>query len=114
MYKYIYLKFTNIIFFARMRVRKEIIMSNIDEHSTNEELVEKEELQSVEATEEDVKEKTPSSETAEPTVEKEEAPSSTGTPNPATEKLAKEAVATPTATKGFDVNELVEKAKDLS
>ena len=27
-------------FFARMRVRKEIIMSNIDEHSTNEELVE--------------------------------------------------------------------------
>ena len=96
-----------------MRVRKEIIMSNIDEHSTNEELVEKEELQSVEATEEDVKEKTPSSETAEPTVEKEEAPSSTGTPNPATEKLAKEAVATPTATKGFDVNELVEKAKDL-
>lgn len=88
-------------------------MSNIDEHSTNEELVEKEELQSVEATEEDVKEKTPSSETAEPTVEKEEAPSSTGTPNPATEKLAKEAVATPTATKGFDVNELVEKAKDL-
>ena len=113
MYKYIYLKFTNIIFFARMRVRKEIIMSNIDEHSTNEELVEKEELQSVEATEEDVKEKTPSSETAEPTVEKEEAPSSTGTPNPATEKLAKEAVATPTATKGFDVNELVEKAKDL-
>ena len=51
MYKYIYLKFTNIIFFARMRVRKEIIMSNIDEHSTNEELVEKEELQSVEATE---------------------------------------------------------------
>lgn len=31
-------------FFARMRVREEIIMSNIDEHSTNEELVEKEEL----------------------------------------------------------------------
>lgn len=28
-------------FFARMRVRKGIIMSNIDEHSTNEELVEK-------------------------------------------------------------------------
>ena len=88
-------------------------MSNIDEHSTNEELVEKEELQSTEATEEDVKEETPSSEVAEPTVEKEEASSSTETPKPATEEPAKEAVATPTATKGFDVNELVEKAKDL-
>ena len=100
-------------FFARMRVRKGTIMSNIDEHSTNEELVEKEELQSTEATEEDVKEETPSSETAEPTVEKEEASSSTETPKPATEEPAKEAVATPTAAKGFDVNELVEKAKDL-
>lgn len=100
-------------FFARMRVRKGIIMSNIDEHSTNEELVEKEELQSTEATEEDVKEETPSSEAAEPTVEKEEASSSTETPKPATEEPAKEAVATPTAAKGFDVNELVEKAKDL-
>lgn len=99
-------------FFARMRVRKGIIMSN-DEHSTNEELVEKEELQSTEATEEDVKEETPSSEAAEPTVEKEEASSSTETPKPATEEPAKEAVATPTAAKGFDVNELVEKAKDL-
>ena len=88
-------------------------MSNIDEHSTNEELVEKEELQSTEVTEEDVKEETPSSETAEPTVEKEEASSSTETPKPATEEPAKEAVATPTAAKGFDVNELVEKAKDL-
>lgn len=88
-------------------------MSNIDEHSTNEELVEKEELQSTEATEEDVKEETPSSEAAEPTVEKEEASSSTETPKPATEEPAKEAVATPTAAKGFDVNELVEKAKDL-
>lgn len=96
-----------------MRVRKGIIMSNIDEHSTNEELVEKEELQSTEATEEDVKEETPSSEAAEPTVEKEEASSSTETPKPATEEPAKEAVATPTAAKGFDVNELVEKAKDL-
>ena len=100
-------------FFARMRVRKEIIMSNIDEHSTNEELVEKEELQSTEVTEEDVKEETPSSETAEPTVEKEEASSSTEAPKPATEEPSKEAVATPTAAKGFDVNELVEKAKDL-
>ncbi len=89
-------------------------MSNIDEHSTNEELVEKEELQSVESVEEVVKEEeTPTSETAEPTVEKEEASSSTETPKPATEEPAKEAVATPTATKGFDVNELVEKAKDL-
>ena len=100
-------------FFARMRVRKEIIMSNIDEHSTNEELVEKEELQSTEVTEEDVKEETPSSETAEPTVEKEEASSSTEASDPVAEESAKEAVATPTATKGFDVNELVEKAKDL-
>lgn len=101
-------------FFARMRVRKGIIMSNIDEHSTNEELVEKEELQSTEATEEVVKEEeTPTAETTEPAVEKEKAPSSTETPKPATEEPAKEAVATPTATKGFDVNELVEKAKDL-
>lgn len=100
-------------FFARMRVRKGIIMSNIDEHSTNEELVEKEELQSTEATEEDVKEETPSSETAEPTVEKEEDSSSTEAPKSATEEPAKEAVAAPTAAKGFDVNELVEKAKDL-
>ena len=100
-------------FFARMRVRKGTIMSNIDEHSTNEELVEKEELQSTEATEEDVKEETPSSETAEPTVEKEEASSSTEAPKSATEEPAKEAVAAPTAAKGFDVNELVEKAKDL-
>ena len=88
-------------------------MSNIDEHSTNEELVEKEELQSTEVTEEDVKEETPSSETAEPTVEKEEASSSTEAPKPATEEPSKEAVAIPTAAKGFDVNELVEKAKDL-
>lgn len=65
-------------------------MSNIDEHSTNEELVEKEELQPAEATE--------------------EAPSSADTETP---ESAKEAVVTPTATKGFDVNELVEKAKDL-
>ena len=100
-------------FFARMGVRKGTIMSNIDEHSTNEELVEKEELQSTEATEEDVKEETPSSETAEPTVEKEEASSSTEAPKSATEEPAKEAVAAPTAAKGFDVNELVEKAKDL-
>ncbi len=77
-------------FSARMRVRKETIMSNIDEHSTNEELVEKEELQPAEATE--------------------EAPSSADTETP---ESAKEAVVTPTATKGFDVNELVEKAKDL-
>lgn len=96
-----------------MRVRKEIIMSNIDEHSTNEELVEKEELQPTEATEEAVKEEVQPSETAEPTVEKEEAPSSTETPESATEEPAKEAVVTPAATKGFDVNELVEKAKDL-
>ena len=96
-----------------MRVRKGTIMSNIDEHSTNEELVEKEELQYTEATEEDVKEETPSSETAEPTVEKEEASSSTEAPKSATEEPAKEAVAAPTAAKGFDVNELVEKAKDL-
>ena len=96
-----------------MRVRKEIIMSNIDEHSTNEELVEKEELQPTEATEEVVKEEVQPSETAEPTVEKEEAPSSTETPESATEEPAKEAVVTPAATKGFDVNELVEKAKDL-
>lgn len=88
-------------------------MSNIDEHSTNEELVEKEELQSTEVTEEDVKEETPSSETAEPTVETEEASSSTEASDPVAEEPAKEAVATPTATKGFDVNELVEKAKDL-
>ena len=88
-------------------------MSNIDEHSTNEELVEKEELQSTEVTEEDVKEETPSSETAEPTVEKEEASSSTEASDPVAEEPAKEAVATPTAAKGFDVNELVEKAKDL-
>ena len=101
-------------FFARMRVRKEIIMSNIDEHSTNEELVEKEELQSAESVEEVVKEEeTPTSETAEPTVEKEEASSSTEASDPVAEEPAKEAVATPTATKGFDVNELVEKAKDL-
>lgn len=96
-----------------MRVRKEIIMSNIDEQSTNEELVEKEELQPIEATEEVVKEEVQPSETAEPTVEKEEAPSSTETPESATEEPAKEAVVTPAATKGFDVNELVEKAKDL-
>ena len=88
-------------------------MSNIDEHSTNEELVEKEELQPIEATEEVVKEEVQPSETAEPTVEKEEAPSSTETPESATEEPAKEAVVTPAATKGFDVNELVEKAKDL-
>ena len=88
-------------------------MSNIDEHSTNEELVEKEELQHTEATEEAVKEEVQPSETAEPTVEKEEAPSSTETPESATEGLAKEAVVTPAAAKGFDVNELVEKAKDL-
>lgn len=101
-------------FFARMRVRKGIIMSNIDEHSTNEELVEKEELQSAESVEEVVKEEeTPTSETAEPTVEKEEASSSTEASEPVAEEPAKEAVATPTATKGFDVNELVEKAKDL-
>ena len=91
-----------------MRVRKETIMSNFDEHSTNEELVEKEELQPTEVAEE-----VQSSETAEPTVEKEEEPSSTEDPEPATEEPAKEAVATPTATKGFDVNELVGKAKDL-
>ena len=96
-----------------MRVRKEIIMSNIDEQSTNEELVEKEELQPTEATEEVVKEEVQPSEAAEPTVEKEEAPSSTETPESATEEPAKEAVVTPAATKGFDVNELVEKAKDL-
>ena len=88
-------------------------MSNIDEHSTNEELVEKEELQPTEVAEEVVKEEVQPSETAEPTVEKEEAPSSTETPESATEKPAKEAVVTPAATKGFDVNELVEKAKDL-
>ena len=88
-------------------------MSNIDEHSTNEELVEKEELQPTEVAEEVVKEKVQPSETAEPTVEKEEAPSSTETPESATEESAKEAVVTPAATKGFDVNELVEKAKDL-
>ena len=96
-----------------MRVRKEIIMSNIDEHSTNEELVEKEELQPTEVAEEVVKEEVQPSETAEPTVEKEEAPSSTEASEPVAEEPAKEAVATPTATKGFDVNELVEKAKDL-
>ena len=89
-------------------------MSNIDEHSTNEELVEKEELQSAESVEEVVKEEeTPTSETAEPTVEKEEASSSTEASDPVAEEPAKGAVATPTATKGFDVNELVEKAKDL-
>ena len=88
-------------------------MSNIDEHSTNEELVEKEELQPTEATEEVVKEEVQPSEAAEPTVEKEEAPSSTETPESVTEEPAKEAVVTPAATKGFDVNELVEKAKDL-
>lgn len=88
-------------------------MSNIDEHSTNEELVEKEELQPTEATEEAVKEEVQPSETAEPTVEKEEAPSSTEIPESATEGPAKEAVVTPAATKGFDVNDLVEKAKDL-
>ena len=89
-------------------------MSNIDEHSTNEELVEKEELQSAESVEEVVKEEeTPTSETAEPTVEKEEASSSTEASDPVAEESAKEAVATPTATKGFDVNELVEQAKDL-
>ena len=96
-----------------MRGRKEIIMSNIDEHSTNEELVEKEELQPTEATEEVVKEEVQPSEAAEPPVEKEEAPSSTETPESVTEEPAKEAVVTPAATKGFDVNELVEKAKDL-
>ena len=88
-------------------------MSNIDEHSTNEELVEKEELQPTEATEEVVKEEVQPSEAAEPPVEKEEAPSSTETPESVTEEPAKEAVVTPAATKGFDVNELVEKAKDL-
>lgn len=88
-------------------------MSNIDEHSTNEELVEKEELQPTEVAEEVVKEEVQPSETAEPTVEKEEAPSSTETPESATEEPAKEAVVTPAATKGFDANELVEKAKDL-
>lgn len=89
-------------------------MSNIDEHSTNEELVEKEELQSAESAEEVVKEEeTPTSETTEPTVETEEASSSTEASDPVAEEPAKEAVATPTATKGFDVNELVEKAKDL-
>jgi hypothetical protein len=96
-----------------MRVRKEIIMSNIDEQSTNKELVEKEELQPTEVAEEVVKEEVQPSETAEPTVEKEETPSSTETPESATEEPAKEAVVTPAATKGFDVNELVEKAKDL-
>lgn len=88
-------------------------MSNIDEHSTNEELVEKEELQPTEVAEEVVKEEVQPSETAEPTVEKEEGPSSTEIPESATEEPAKEAVVTPAATKGFDVNELVEKAKDL-
>lgn len=89
-------------------------MSNIDEHSTNEELVEKEELQSAESAEEAVKEEeTPSSETTESTVKKEEAPSSMEASEPVAEEPAKESVATPTATKGFDVNELVEKAKDL-
>ena len=89
-------------------------MSNIDEHSTNEELVEKEELQSAESAEEVAKEEeTPSSETTESIVEKEEAPSSVEASEPVAEEPAKEAVATPTATKGFDVNELVEKAKDL-
>ena len=88
-------------------------MSNIDEQSTNEELVEKEELQSTEVAEEVVKEEVQPSETAEPTVEKEEEPSSTEDPKPATEEPAKEAVAAPTAAKGFDVNELVGKAKDL-
>ena len=88
-------------------------MSNIDEHSTNEELVEKEELQPTEVAEEVVKEEVQPSQTAEPTVEKEEAPSSTEIPESATEEPAKEAVVTPAATKGFDVNELVEKAKDL-
>ena len=91
-------------------------MSNIDEHSTNEELVEKEDLQPAEATEEVVKEaEAQPSETTEPSVEKEEESSSadTETPESATEEPAKEAVVTPAATKGFDVNELVEKAKDL-
>ena len=88
-------------------------MSNIDEQSTNKELVEKEELQPTEVAEEVVKEEVQPSETAEPTVEKEEAPSSTETPESATEEPAKEAVVTPAATKGFDANELVEKAKDL-
>lgn len=88
-------------------------MSNIDEQSTNEELVEKEELQPTEVAEEVVKEEVQSSETREPSVEKEEAPSSTETPESATEEPAKEAVVTPAATKGFDANELVEKAKDL-
>lgn len=88
-------------------------MSNIDEQSTNKELVEKEELQPTEVAEEVVKEEVQPSETAEPTVEKEETPSSTETPESATEEPAKEAVVTPAATKGFDVNELVEKAKDL-
>ena len=88
-------------------------MSNIDEQSTNEELVEKEELQPTEVAEEAVKEEVQPSEIAEPTVEKEEAPSSTEIPESATEEPAKEAVVTPATTKGFDVNELVEKAKDL-
>lgn len=88
-------------------------MSNIDEHSTNEELVEKEELQSPEVTEETVKEEVQPSETPEPSVEKEEAPSSAEASKPVAEESAKETVTAPTVTKGFDVNELVEKAKDL-
>lgn len=60
-------------------------MSNIDEHLANEELVEKEELQSAESAEKVVEEKeTPSSEITEPT-----------------------------AAKDFDINEFVEKVKDL-
>lgn len=58
-------------------------MSNIDEQSTNEELVEKEELQPTEVAEEAVKEEVQPSEIAEPTVEKEEAPSSTEIPESA-------------------------------
>lgn len=88
-------------------------MSNIDEHSTNEELVEKEELQSPEVTEETVKEEVQPSETPEPSVEKEEAPSSAEASKPVAEEPAKETVTAHTVTKGFDVNELVEKAKDL-
>lgn len=64
-------------------------MSNIDEHSTNEELVEKEELQSPEVTEETVKEEVQPSETPEPSVEKEEAPSSAEASKPVAEESAR-------------------------
>ena len=89
-------------------------MSNIDEQSTNEELVEKEELQPTEVAEEAVKEEVQPSEIAEPTVEKEEAPSSTEIPESATEEPAKEAVVTPATTKGFDVMNLWRKQKICS